>query len=340
MAPEEKTEILIISDGRAGNDSQLIGLAQSMKLKYKIIKISYNIFSFLPNFLLPSKDFAIDKISKEKLLAIDFTPHFILSAGRRSAPIALYLKEKLAPSPKIIQIMNPNWDFKKFDLIILPRHDFKDQITAKRYDNVRLTTGCLSKVNDLEIKAAAEIFKTEFEKIFPNSGQKKIALLIGGSSKSTVFDDESALKLAKIVSKICNQMNAMLIVLTSRRTGKKITGIVKSNLNCTNKFFDWQEIAAKNPYLGILGYSDFFIVSADSVSMCSECGATGKPVYIFDHKKISSDKHKRFHQDLFAKNYTKLLDDDILILEDFGQKKLSENIEMAGIINRKFSLYN
>ncbi len=338
---EKKPEILVISDCRAGNDSQLIGLALAMKLKYEIINISYNCFSFLPNILLPKKDFAIDKISKEKLSKINFVPRFILSAGRKSAPAALYLKEKFSNIPKIIQIMNPNLDFKKFDLILLPRHDFKNQDTNNHHDNVILTIGALNKINDLEIKKEAEIFRAEFEKLSPDSlGQKKIALLVGGSSKSSIFDEDSALKLAKIASRICNQMNAILIVLTSRRTGQKITEIIKSNLSCKNKFFSWELVAKKNPYLGILGYSDFFIVTADSVSMCSECCSTGNPVYIFDNKKISSKKHKRFYQDLFAKNYAKMLDDDLMTLQDFGQKKLSQNIEIAEIINKKFGLSN
>jgi mitochondrial fission protein ELM1 len=344
---KNKPEILVISDGRAGNDSQLIGLACSMKLKYEIVNISYNFFAFLPNILLPVKNFMIDKISAKKLLAIDFVPRFILSAGRRSAPIALYLKEKFSKekSPKIIQIMNPNLDFKKFDLILLPRHDFKNQAAQNKYDNVVPTIGSLNKINDLEIKKAALIFKKEFERKFLDSfldsgGQKKIALLVGGSSKDAVFDEESALKLAKIASKICNQMKAILIVLTSRRTGPKITGIIKSNLDCKNQFFSWDQVATKNPYLGILGYSDFFIVTADSVSMCSECCSTGRPVYIFDNKKISSKKHKRFYQDLFAKNYARMLDDNLMTLQDFGQKKLSQNVEVAEIINKKFGLYH
>jgi mitochondrial fission protein ELM1 len=339
--PAQRPEILVISDGRAGNDSQLIGLALAMKLKYQIINISYNYFSFLPNIVLPNKDFAIDKISKEKLATINFIPRFILSAGRKSAPVALYLKEKFSNIPKIIQIMNPNLDFKKFDLILLPRHDFKNQDADNHHDNMILTIGALNKINDSELKKAAEIFKVEFENSFPDSlGQKKIALLVGGSSKSAIFDEDSALKLAKIASRICNQMNAILIVLTSRRTGQKITEIIKSNLSCKNKFFSWELVATKNPYLGILGYSDFFIVTADSVSMCSECCAIGNPVYIFDNKKISSKKHKRFYQDLFAKNYAKMLDDNLIILRDFGQKKLSQNVEIVEVINKKFGLSN
>lgn len=333
-------EILIISDGRPGNDSQLIGLARAINLDYQVIKISYNFLINLPNILLPSKILALDKVSKEKLQSIDFVPKFILSCGRRTALAALYLKEKIFPTTKIIQLMNPNYDLKKFDLVILPRHDFSNPSSISDYSNIILTTGCLNKIDATELKNEAEIFKQEFEREFLIRDQKKIALIIGGSSKSSFFDQESALKLANNVSRIVKQMNAILIVLTSRRTGAKITEIVKSNLTCQYKFFDWQKIVGKNPYLGILGYSDFFIVTADSVAMCSECLATTKPVYIFDHNKISSAKHKRFYLDLVANDYAKMLDDQLLTLENFVPKKLSQNKAIAEIINQRFSVYN
>jgi mitochondrial fission protein ELM1 len=333
MQQAESPQILIIADDRIGSYSQLIGLAQSLKLSYEIINIKYNCFGFLPNWLLPSKSFIFDKISKEKLSKVSFIPRFIFSAGRRSAMAALYLQEKLAKKPKIIQLMNPNLSFCKFFAVILPKHDFTNLPHLPKNSNIILTTGSLTKINQEAIKLESEKFK----QIFAVDGQikdasKKIALLIGGSSRNSVFDEESALKLTKIVNKIAIQMKAMVIVLTSRRTGNNITNIVRNNLHCENKFFIWTQIKENNPYLAILGNSDFFIVTADSTSMCSECCSIGKPVYIFDNKNLATKKHRLFHEDLFKNNYARKLKDDLITLENFYPKKLSETKRVADII--------
>jgi hypothetical protein len=111
---------------------------------------------------------------------------------------------------------------------------------------------------------------------------------------------------------------------------------VKSSLDCDFKFFDWKEVRENNPYLAILGYADFFIITGDSVSMISECCSTGKPVYIFDEKEISSPKHRRFHNTLFEKNYAKDLAKTSKKLENFSPEKLQETKRVASLIKKFF----
>ena len=256
-------------------------------------------------------------------------PKIIISAGRRTAPIALALKKLSLNQTKIIQIMNPNLNFKKFDFVILPKHDGFDE---KKYPNLITTIGALNKV-DQEI---IEIEKEKFSQEFANLSKIKIALMLGGSSNKSEFDRKSAKKLAKICSKIAKNMNAILIILNSRRTGDEITDIVKSSLDCDFKFFNWKDCAQNNPYLAILGFSDFFIVTGDSVSMICECCFTEKPVYIFDEKNISTKKHRIFHQNLIAKNYAKKLKANSENLEIFYPQKLEETKRVAKLINDKF----
>ena len=61
----------------------------------------------------------------------------------------------------------------------------------------------------------------------------------------------------------------------------------------------------ENPYAGFLACADNIIVTGDSVSMCCECTATGKPVYVYDNNQVHwlTAKHKRFIKSLFDCNY-------------------------------------
>jgi len=59
-----------------------------------------------------------------------------------------------------------------------------------------------------------------------------------------------------------------------------ISGIVFSNIS-----YIWNE-TSENPYWYLINYSDFFIVSSDSVSMTLDALSTMKPVFIFHLKKV------------------------------------------------------
>lgn len=322
-----RDEIWILSDDRPGTSSQAIGLAERIGFEYRVINLKYNFLASIPNFLFSKSLLRLNKESKSEILSSDYLPRVVISAGRRSATIGLFIKKISHSKTDLIQIMNPNLNFKKFDLVILPKHD---EIDEKKFKNLVTTIGSLTKIDEKIIANEVE----KFHSWFANISKKKIALIIGGSSKKTVFDEESAKKLAEISSKISNNMDATLLILTSRRSDEKIIEAIKSNLNCDFKFFDWRIIKEDNPYLAILGYSDFFIVSGDSVSMISECCSTGKPVYIFDSNKISTEKHRRFHENLLSNNFAKKLEDDQETLENFLPKKLEETKRVASIIRQ------
>ncbi len=321
--------ILILGDERPGTLSQSIALAEELKMPYKIIDLKYSKLAKIPNFFLSESLLRLDKKSRQSIKNIKDFPKIIISAGRKSATIASHLKFKSQGKSKIIQIMNPNMNFLKFDAIILPYHD---GIFSQKNQNVINVIGALTKIDQQEILQEKE----KFANLFTTTRNYKIALMLGGSSKKTKFSTQNAINLGKIVSKIAKNMNAKLFVLNSRRSGFELTHSLSSNLDCDHQVFDWKKLQGQNPYLASLAIADFFIISGDSVSMISQCCATGKPVYIFDEDEISSNKHRKFHQNLLKKNYVKKLDLRSTILENFQPQKLDETKRIAQIVKEKF----
>jgi len=322
-------EILILGDDRPGTVSQSIGLAEEIGFDYKIINLTYSFLARLPNCFFSSSLLRLSSQSRKKIKALNYLPKLVISAGRKSAPIAVFLKNQSQNQTKIIQIMHPNLNLQKFDFVILPKHD---EIDEGKFSNVITTIGSLTKTKENLIAAEQKKFSSWFQ----NIDKTKIAVLVGGSSNKTKFTKDSAIKLAKITSDIASKMDATLLILNSRRTANELTNAIKSNLKCDYRFYDWQEVRNENPYLAILGYADFFIITGDSVSMISECCSSGKPVYVFDEKEISAPKHRRFHQSLFEENYAKKLLKNSAILENFSPKKLQETKRVASMIRAKF----
>src|SRR6185369_4221368 len=74
-----------------------------------------------------------------------------------------------------------------------------------------------------------------------------------------------------------------LMVTTSRRTGDRLAEAIEDFLTAPVYFYDWkdEDVESKNPFFAFLGLADAVIATGDSISMCSEACATGKPVYIY-----------------------------------------------------------
>lgn len=321
-------EALILADEKVGTYSQALNLAKELGLETKIINLEYSFFAKFPNFLFKNSllQYSKETILTLKNLAKSINPEskkIIISSGRRSVLAGLFLKNQLKDQSKIIQIMNPNYNFSKFDLIILPKHD-----NIKERSNILTTIGSLTRID----KEILENEKIKFAKIFTEFPSQKIIALIGGDTKKTKFCQESAKKLATSLSVIAQNMNCHLVVLTSRRTTKEIAKIFQNHLDQNSIFFDYEQHKNNNPYLASLALGDFFIVTGDSVSMISECCSTKKPVYIFDDEFISSKKHKVFHQELFANNNAKKFDIRQNKLEKFEAISLNECKKIAKLV--------
>ncbi|MFT6106699.1 MAG: mitochondrial fission protein ELM1 [Rickettsiales bacterium] len=331
--PVEKHEtIWVLKDDRAGNYSQAIGLSEALasgnKSEVHIKEISYNSFSKLPNFLKINGLWGVDSKSRLEILNLcsenDQFPTIIISAGRKTAPLAAYLKKKY--KSKAIQIMNPNLNFKKFDFVILPHHDKKSKET-----NVIRIFGALTRISDDILKKEYKKFADILEKI----DSPRIVLLVGGSSKKGNFTNEIAINLGKIVSQAVNQMRGNLLVLNSRRTGEEITEILDKNLNCSKVFFKWQKENWENPYFAALKAADFIIATGDSISMCCEISSLGKPIYIFNPIEICSSKHLKFHQNMFDGGFSRKFDENNHILKKFDSNKLQETTRVAKLLLTK-----
>ncbi len=325
-----KDEIWILADDRVGNYSQAIGLADELGFDNKIVNISYGSFAVLPNLVLGSTLKGVNQETKDALEKIEYLPKYVIAAGRRTAPISLHLKKKSKNKIKIIHIMNPGFSHEKFDFIILPRHDR----IKKSFKNVIRSIGSVTKVSVRAVKYECEKFANLF-----SSKSKKIALMIGGDTKKTKFDLASARELIDQSFIIAKNMGCELYIFNSRRTPAKFVELIKEKCKKSrveNKFFDFNEMPKnENPHMAALGSCDYFIVTADSVSMISEVCSTKKPVYIFDKRKIATSKHRRFHKSLFLEDYARKLDKKISELEDYESKKLDEARRIASIIKEK-----
>lgn len=319
-------KIWVIIDEIAGNANQAIALAKALNFQYEVKTLKYNFWSFLPNWL-KFKFIGIDKTNSSSLE--EPYPDIIISSGRKTASVSAYLKKK---NPKIfaVHIMGPDMCFSNFDLVCLPEHD-KTSL-QKKFNNIVYTIGALCYLDQNLIQEKV----INFSKKLKDLKKPFVSLMIGGKTKFGDYSIEELEKLVKQAIDLTASIKGSLFITTSRRTNTKFLAESLTESKVPYYFFDWQMMdSADNPYLAYLKMSDYFIVTGDSVSICSDVLSTGKPTYIYRKNNVSSAKHQKFLDYLESLSYIRYLSEQSFMLEHWEYPPLKEAERISNLIKEK-----
>lgn len=251
----------VITEGMIGTENQCLGIAEALGLTPKVIKIGLRQpwKSLSPWLGLESKLTFTSKLTSP-------WPDLVIASGRKSIAAARYIKKKSNGKSFVVQVQNPKTNLNQFDLVTAPFHD------DLKGENVITTHGAPNRLTPEKLASAKQLFAPLFE----HMPKPRVAVLIGGNSKThTLTQDITNTLIAQL-----NGLNASLMVTCSRRTGEHNQDLLQSQLNLENSYF-WNG-TGDNPYLGMLAWADYILVTEDSVSMLSDAATAGKPVYVID----------------------------------------------------------
>ena len=263
----------VVTEGMVGTENQCLGVAEALGLEPTIIKIGLK----QPwKALSPWLGFEVNRAFTSPLLPP--YPDIVIASGRKSIAASRYIKKKSNGKCFTVQIQDPKVSSKCFDLVAAPHHD------ELRGDNVIVTHGAPNKLTPNKLAEA----KKEFAPVFEKLKSPRVAVLIGGNSKTHKMTPDVTTKMVVQLK----QLDASLMITASRRTGEENMKVIKDELNAPqNYIWDGQ---GENPYLGMLAWADYIIVTEDSVSMMSDAATTGKPVYVIEMEG-SSPRFDKFH---------------------------------------------
>jgi uncharacterized protein len=284
-AATRNLRVWTLLDGRAGNDGQSLGLAQALGLDFERVPVAYNAWARLPNMLRGASLVGVDAQSTAKLIAP--FPDVVIAAGRRLAPVARYIKRQ-HPHTFLIHLMHPDTALDGFDVVVMPQHDHPPQ-----RETIITTIGALHGVrHEGQSGVAIEL--------------KRVAVLVGGGTKHGAFDIEDAmLFIAQL--KVLAANGCVLDITTSRRTPQATIDALRAAFGAAPHRLYMYGSDAPNPYPAMLYPAAQVVVTGDSVAMCCEACALGKPVYIFTPQSAMARKHKELIGALVAQGYARLL---------------------------------
>ena len=286
----------LITDGKAGMDVQARGVADAMARVVGGLDITMKTVAPRGVWALaapwgpvaPSERFG----EPGTLFAPPF-PDLAIATGRASSPYIRALKKRAGSATFTIVLQDPKTGPSTADLIWVPAHD------RRRGANVITTPTAPHSFSAARI---AELRTTVPPEIAALPGPR-VTVILGGKNGVYNFtnadDDRLEASLASL-----GALGASFMVTPSRRTHQRLIRAVERATEGRPRII-WDGKVA-NPYPQFLAHADALIVTADSVNMCGEACATGKPVHVFAPSGGSA-KFTRFHDTLAATGATRPL---------------------------------
>jgi len=267
----EAPRVWVLADDRPGNRTQSIGLAESLGWPFEVKELHCGPLSGLHNRLLAASRLGIS--ARQSTPLAPPWPDLIIAAGRRTAPIAQWIRSRAEGRSRIVVLgRKAGDDAAAVDLAVVPSY-------ARLFPHPkRMEIGApLHRVNAQDLEAA----RTRWRDRLGRRPAPRIAVLVGGSSGQYKLDAGSARKLAKDVCSLARQAGGSVMATTSRRLSSAASQAFQEALDEDAWLHQWQPGDQENPYLAFLALADVFVITADSESMLAEAASLGRPVYVY-----------------------------------------------------------
>ncbi|MEO5372905.1 MAG: mitochondrial fission ELM1 family protein [Alphaproteobacteria bacterium] len=289
--------IWVLADERPGHRNQALGVAEALGLPFAIQEIHYGPLGRLPNGLLSATLLGVTRQTRASLAPP--WPDLVIAAGRRTAPVARWIRRRSGGTVRLVQLMDPGgFGQGEFDLIAIPGHDTR----RRGGPNILHTIGAPNRVS----AACLATERARWSERLAGLRRPLIALIVGGATHDRPFPPAMAADLGAQVTRLAAQAGGAIAVTTSPRTGRVAEKALLAALPGAAFVHRWSP-TGENPYYGLLASADISVVTGESASMLSEACATGGAVYVFAPPGWVAPKHARFHADLFRQGLARPL---------------------------------
>ena len=271
-APRPPPRVWVMLGHKAGDNSQILALAEALGWPFEIKRLVYRPTELLTNLLAPLTLLGILR-RRSSPLAPPW-PDLIISAGRRNEPPCRWIQAHADRRVRLVHCGRPWAALECFDLVVTT-----PQYRLPQRPNVLHNTTPLQRVSARRLEEARSLWQPRLAHL----PKPHIAVMIGGNAGPYVFDREAAALLGRAASALARRQGGSLLVTSSARTPRGALDALEAALDGPTEVFRWTPAAAAdNPYFGYLSVADAFVVTCESMSMLTEACSTRKPVYMFD----------------------------------------------------------
>jgi mitochondrial fission protein ELM1 len=270
-ASDTAPTVWAIASYRAGENSQIFGLANRLGANLAIKRLRYNALAGALGIARSVTAAGVESADRASLEAP--WPALIISAGVKNEPVCRWIKARSGGRTRLV-FLGRTWARRAhFDLVITTPQ-YRLPAEANVIHNLMTQHG----VDPGRLAADQARWDARFAEL----PRPILGVLIGGDSGPFVLGKRAALRLAADINRIVGDRGGSAIVSTSARTRSVVADVLQRALTVPVVLHRYRRDDPDNPYFGVLALADALVVTSDSVAMLSEAAATGRPVHIFD----------------------------------------------------------
>lgn len=247
--------VWVLLGARTGDNNQALALADALDWPFEAKQLDYNALQSLSVWLPPT---AATLTAAAKAGLQPPWPDLVIAIGRRSVPVARWIKRQSGGHTRLVRIGHPRIDPSHFDLVLTTR-----QYPVPPGDNVILLPIAMSRFTQPAVPTFGE------DRFLREVGRFRL-VAIGGATKYWTLPEKH------IVDAIEAPFDGQVVAVTSRRTEPALVERIRRMTGERMRLVD-----GSSPRFPLLleRATDVF-VTGDSVSMISEAIIAGKPVAI------------------------------------------------------------
>ncbi len=200
-------------------------------------------------------------------------PDLVITIGRRMSMVALWIREQSGGRTRLVLLGKPRRLWHRFDLVLAPA-----QYRLSPRENLIQLGLPLMRVDPAAVRKASAAWRERLDAL----PRPITALLVGGPTKPVRFDAAVARELISRAAAQAEESGGTLYATTSRRTGPEVTAAIERGMPASGVLYRYGVDGDENPYLGLLGLADRFVVTSDSVTMMVEVARLGRSLAVFD----------------------------------------------------------
>jgi len=255
--------VWVLLGNRSGDNNQLLAVAEALGLPYDVIQLRF-IDTSRSNVLLGASTRGIR--NPQDLPA--GSPRLVLSVGRRSPPVARWIRKRSGGTARLVHFGRPWGPTKWFDLVV----------TTPQYGLPARPNVLCNRMPFLSTARPHD--EAALSEQVARLPRPWTVLLVGGRSRPYVFNEHVAAALADHADRRAQQLGGSLLLIPSPRTPAPCVELMSARLTVPS--YTYRRDAEVNPYRTLLTAGDRFIVTCDSATMVSEALVfSGKPVELY-----------------------------------------------------------
>lgn len=270
--------VWILTDGKAGDEQPLTGIAEAMGVAPEFRRVHPRAFFAL---MMPWGPIDWhDRPSQPGSPLAPPYPDICLATGRRAVTYLRRLK-RLSPSTCTVLFKDPRTLCHGADLVIVQAHD------KLRGSSVKVVTTAPNRLPPSRL----DVIRADPPADIAKLSHPRLAVLVGGDSRHHRFTPED---IGRFVAGLDERVagGAALMITASRRTPSALVAALRSLAGSNERIVFWNGEGA-NPLAAYMALADELIVTADSTNMIGEAASTGRPIQIF-HPTGGHPKIERF----------------------------------------------